>query len=496
MSHVRINAQVLTGATCARVEIPVILLGSDDGLMALEPLVDYLLSNSQARSLSWMRKVCQSVGLLLDYMEANHSNFERPVSLFESFAQRIYSGTIGEDGRDPSGLYWLPRRSATARQLLIALSDFSDAMHRQIGTTPLNPWREATSYEQRLNWAAFVNKSERSFLGHLDTRAEGTEAAKAARNTKLRRTPVGDHGSTKAFPEKRLEDLLFKGFMVPGRQDNPNLLDRYDWRGICLTLLLNGGGLRDCEPFHIWVHDVIADPQDPSVALVRVYHPIEGAAPKDFRGANGRYLANREAYLVARHPGYVPRNKATGNYHAGWKNPKLSDSSQNYLHVHWFPRDMGRLFLQAWKLYMYQRLHARIGADKHPFLFVSFRGAQHGEPYTIDAFRDAHARAVKRIGLVPGKMNGTTEHGHRHAYGQRISSANPGERVIQSGLHHRSAESQMVYTEPTIERVTNALAKAADALAAGDKPPMKLDIEALMHAEREEKNCYVQQNAK
>ncbi len=496
MSHVRVNAKVLSDATGAMAELPVILLADGGQISALGPLVDYLLANSQARSLSWMRKVCQAVGLLLDYMEVNQSNFERPHALFDTFAQRVYSGTIGEDGRDPSGLYWLPRRSETARQLLSVLSDFSDEMHRHRGTEPLNPWREATSYEQRLGWAAFVNKSERSFLGHLDSRAEATEAAKTARSTRLRRTPVGDRAQTKAFPENRLEDLLFTGFMVPGMQQCPDIVARYDWRGICLTLLLNGGGLRDCEPFHLWVHDVATDPQDPSVALVRVFHPIDGAAPKDFRGPNGRHMANREAYLAARYPGYGPRNRATGNYHAGWKSPKLSDASQKYLHVHWFPRGMGRLFLQAWKLYMYQRLHARIGADKHPFLFVSFRGAQRGEPYTIDAFRDAHARAVRRIGLVPAKMGGTTEHGHRHAYGQRISSVDPGERVIQSGLHHRSAESQAVYTEPSIERVTRVLTDATDSLATGGGLPMNFDLDAVLHAEREEQKCYAQQNAK
>lgn len=496
MSHVRVNAKVLSDSTGASVEIPVLLLADGERTRVLEPLVDYLLANAHARSWSWMRKVCQAVGLLLDYIEVNQSSFERPQALFDAFAKRVYSGTIGEDGRDPSGLYWLPRRSETARQLLSVLSDFSDAMHSQLGTTQLNPWRNATSYEQRLRWAAFVNKSERSFLGHLDTKATASEAAKTARNTRLRRTPLGDSAKTKAFPDARLEELLFQGFLVPGRQQNQDVVERYDWRGICLTLLLNGGGLRDCEPFHLWVHDVTADPQDPSVALVRVFHPEDGAAPRDFRGPNGRHMPNREAYLAAKHPGYGPRNRATGNYHAGWKNPKLSDASQKYLHVHWFPRDMGRLFLQAWKLYMYQRLQARIGAHKHPFLFVSFRGDQRGEPYTIDAFRDAHARAIKRIGLEPSKMNGTTEHGHRHAYGQRISSTAPGERVVQAGLHHRSAESQAVYTEPSIERVTRVLSEVTDSLAAGGGMLMNFELDAVLRAEREEQKCYAPKNVR
>ena len=71
MSHVRVNSKVLTDATGASTVIPVILMADGDSVVVLEPLVDYLLANSQARSLSWMRKVCQAVGLLLDYMEVN-----------------------------------------------------------------------------------------------------------------------------------------------------------------------------------------------------------------------------------------------------------------------------------------------------------------------------------------------------------------------------------------------------------------------------------------
>jgi hypothetical protein len=142
------------------------------------------------------------------------------------------------------------------------------------------------------------------------------------------------------------------------------------------------------------------------------------------------------------------------------------------------------MFLQAWKLYMYQRMRARIGADKHPFLFVSYRGAQRGEPYTIDAYRDAHERAVRRIGLVPAKMNGTTEHAHRHAYGQRTRRGEVDNIVTQRGLHHKSIESQAVYTEPSIAQVTHALEAATDALDAGKAMAMVNVLDAFMLAER------------
>jgi integrase len=489
MTHVRVTASVITDETGIRAKIPVILVEEGGRRIALEPLVDYLIANYQAKSLAWMNKLCQVVEMLLDYMAANHVHFDKPEDLFEMFTQRVYTGTIGEDGRDPSNLYWFPKRTKTARQLLTTLSEFSDWMHRKYGAMPLNPWRDATLFEQRLNWAAFINKTQRSFLGHLDSYADAAVAAKQARNTRQRKAPTGDSGGTKAFPDDRFMELLFVGFTVPGKQDSPDIVERYDWRGICIAILLHWGGLRISEPFHLWVSDVTNDPLKPDEAYVRVYHPIDGAAPKDFRGPDGRYLPNREAYLRARYPGYRPRHKETGNRKAGWKNSKLDDTTQNFMHVHWLPAGIGgSLFMQAWKLYMYQRMRARIGADHHPFLFVSFRSPQHGEPYTIDAYRDAHARAVRRIGLTPAKMNGTTEHGHRHAYGQRARRGAVDNIVTQKGMHHKSIESQSVYTEPSISEVTAALEKANEILSSGQSLPMVPDIETLVLAVRKRRS--------
>src|SRR5208337_4529426 len=237
MNYVRVHAKVVTDDTGIQTEIPVILIEHDGRIFEFEPLVDYFLANVQAKSLSWMQKLCQGVEMLLDYMAANYTYFNKPADLFETFAQRVSTGTIGEDGRDPSGLYWLPKRTKNARQILMLLSTFSDWMNRKFGAKPLNPWREATTYEQRLNWAAFINHSQRSFLGHLDSYAEAAEAAKQARNVLLRRTPSGDHGGTKAFPDDKLKELLFEGFKSPGKQDRQDIVERYDWGGICITIL-------------------------------------------------------------------------------------------------------------------------------------------------------------------------------------------------------------------------------------------------------------------
>lgn len=487
MSHVRAKAKVINDNTGASVTMPVILVDEGGGKVGtLQPLVDYFLAH-QTKSASWMDKVCQAVGMLLDYIDANQGNFDTAEALFASFAQKVYSGTVGENGTDPSGLYWLGKRTDNANALLSALSQLSDWMHREFGVKQLNPWRMATTYEQRINWAAFVHKSSHSFLGHLDDYAGASEAAKQARSVLQRRTPMGDKGETKAFPDDRFMELLFVGFAVPGKQNSPDIVERYNWRDICITILMHWGGLRVSEAFHLWVHDVMPNPEKPDEAIVRVYHPIEGAAPKDKRAPDGRFYPNRETYLKANYPSYLPRHKAEGNQRTGWKNPRLS-SQQNYRFVHWLPAGYGgRLFMQAWKLYTYQLMRAQIGANKHPFLFVSFRGEQRGEPYTIDAYRDAHARAVRRIGMEPAKFNGTTHHGHRHAYGQRTRRGGVDPLVTQRGLAHKSIESQEVYTAPSIEDVTRTLEEATGAMELGQQLPMSLDLESVIYAERKER---------
>lgn len=491
MHHVRVTAQVIRDDTGVKLAIPVILINQNDQLQPLKPLIDYLIENYDARSRSWMVKLCQAVEMLLDYTAINHPYFDKPEDLFKAFSQRVYSGTIGEDGKDPSGLYWFPKSTKTARQLLNGLSEFSEWMHDELGVQPLNPWREATSYEQRLNWAAAIQKSKKSFLGHLDSRTKISTAAKQARQIRHRRIPSGDPGNTKAFPDDQFMKLLLVGFTVPGKDDHPDLVERYDWRGICITILMHWGGLRVSEPFHLWVHDVMTHPLRVGEALVRVYHPIDGAAPKDFKGANKKDLPNREAYLKARHPGYRPRNKETGTRFAGWKNPRLDNAEEGFMHVHWLPTGVApRLFLHAWKLYMYQRMRAGLGADRHPFLFVSFRDEQRGEPYTIDSFRDAHKRAIRRIGLIPRKRYGTTHHGHRHAYGKRTARGGVSDLVTQKGLHHNSIESQQVYKEPMIDEVTRILERATEALAAGETLPMVNEFDGLMLAERSEERHY------
>lgn len=479
MNYTKVLSRTVIDNTGNVVEIPTLLVEHEGDISPLWSLHNYLIKK---RNMSKTKRdrLLQAIGLLLDYMEANYS-CQEPQELFASFSQAINSGTINEDGNDPSGLYWLPKTSQTANHLLYELSTFSDWMHKEYGTNPLNPWREATKYEERLNWAAYIHKSYNSFLGHLDNLNEIPETAKRAREVMKRKTPSGDR-QVKFFPEDKISELLLEGFKTPGKEDSSDPVEKYNWRDIAITILLHGGGLRLSEPFHIWVSDVQVDPRDPDSALVRVYHPEEGKPPQDLKIPDGKKVNNRAAYLNLKY-GLLPRNKMIGLRHAGWKKSKLDDSQQKYMHVHWFPSYWGKLFKKAWEMCLLKRIREDI-PDNHPFLFVSFRGASRGKMYSIKSFIKSHKKAVEKIGLTVGKMLGTTPHGHRHAYGQRLQMGDLDEHTIQKAMHHKSPESQEVYTEPTIDQVTRKLAQSSQALENGQQLPMNVDLEAWFNQEQ------------
>ncbi|MDA8347038.1 MAG: hypothetical protein M0Z66_16465 [Thermaerobacter sp.] len=162
MAHVTVIAKVVGDNTGIVAEIPVIL--TDYG--PLMPLVRYIMAIKYVRSASTITKIAQSVGLLLDYMDANHDCYDDPRELFAGFVQRLYTGTVSDDGQDPSGLYWNGRTPSVVRQMVMQLSAFSDWMAKEQDTQPFNPWRQATHAEEMLAWAAWHHKRDRAFLAH------------------------------------------------------------------------------------------------------------------------------------------------------------------------------------------------------------------------------------------------------------------------------------------------------------------------------------------
>ncbi|GHE73648.1 integrase [Camelimonas fluminis] len=447
MASVRVVAQIVEDNTGVASHIP--LLMTEEG--EFSSLTDYLLIlHTNGRSTSTLEKIVRAVAMLLDYMEANADAFKNPEKLFQAFVRRLYSGTVSEAGLDPSGLYWVPVSEATVRERINALTGFTDWLATNWGTKPLNPLHKATPHEERLHYAAWFRRNQNDFLGHIKDKSIST-TVKRARSIKGRTLLAKTEDDAISFPTAKFEALFTQG--VGGAKD-----PRVALRDKLILILMHGAGLRISEAMLLWVTDVFENPADPSQALVRIYNEREGAAPEGWKSRMGE--RTRKAYLKEMF-GRIPRCDMTGTQHLGWK-AKLVDDRDGYLIAQWFPVDFGRVFMFLWKTY----LKYRATADAHhPYAFISFDSKWFGNPYTINAFNQNYAAGLLRIGLEPNKAVGLDPHGHRHNYGRRLTQADIDPLIRKKCLHHKSLQSQMVYTLPGNQDVSNMLNAASEQLA-------------------------------
>jgi len=445
MEVVKVSATIVTDDTGASLKLPVLL--SEQGV--IEPVLDYLLHHQHDRSLSWMNRVVQASMLLIRYMEANSDCFSDPSSLFRNFSQRLYTGTINEDGLDSSELYWLPRSTPTSNTLIGALTGFTDWLSIHQSVSHMNPLHPSDSYSKQLSYAAWFRKNAFDFLGHIQSTSI-SETANKVRNMKSRRQLNKVGLDAVGFPEKSFQEFFLHG--MGGHEDR-----RCAVRDQLILLLMHGAGIRESEPMHLYVQDVYVDQSDSNNAIVRLYHPEEGKAPDKWKDRDGS--SSRATYLKSEFC-LLPRNRVQGTLHAGWKGVVV-DHAENYMQLHWFPHDFGTLFKSLWDEYM----HYLCMIDRsHPFAFVSFHPRFIGKPYTINAFKDSYHRSLRRIGLSPSKAEGLTPHGHRHAYGRRLQMTGIDPVIIRKALHHSSINSQVVYTSPSIKDVSRALSSSSHRL--------------------------------
>lgn len=469
MEYTRVTAKVITDNSGVYSEIPILL--TEHG--ALMPLLDYLLAHQHDRSQAWANKVVQATSLLLDYMTANENCFADPRELFRNFVQRLYTGTIGDNGDDLSGLFWLPKSEANVRQLLNSLNGLADWLadeDQYSKVKHMNPLRKADGYEQRLNYMAWHKRNQHDFLGHTKKTKATSEAAKQARNIRSRHNLSVQAGDDEApaFPEERFMELL-DAFT---RKANGKPRHRgAALRDMLITLLLHGTGARESEPFHLYIQDVFEDPtpyvdedtgEIHEVAMVRLYHPEEGISPDKWKSRTGN--RTRAAYLKSQYC-MSPRNKIIGTQHAGWKSKVVNSRRDKYMHMWWFPREYGVLFWRLWNAYMRELTIIKAHRQHHPFAFVSFEKNHLGQPYTLQAYRDAYVLALRRMGLKPSKYDGLSAHGHRHAMGQRLTKAKVNPLFIMRVLHHKSLASQLVYTQPGVSDVSQQLNDASKLLS-------------------------------
>jgi site-specific recombinase XerD len=415
------------------------------------PLLRFFLETGKARKLPAQRSHAGSVRLLLDYLAASGTAIDTagPEAL-RDFVHALTAGTVDERGADRRGLFWRGVSLEVARGHLQRVSAFADWFTSRTGATHLNPWHEGSDADRRAAQRRYTRRSSFDFLAHLAARPEHGASAVRARSVQLPSSPA-PRGDIDAFEEAHFARFLRDGWRWRSTKRYEGSAHRL--RDLLISILLHAGGLRSCEVFHLFVGDVVPDPNRPGHALVWMFHPERGEAP----AAPGRAWRDREHYLRDRF-NLLPRTLVAGRFHAGWKNLALTDSRRKAAQVVWHPTSWGSTF---WSLYGdYLRLRSDDGT--HPYLFVSERPAQKGQPYTLSSFRSAQPRAVQRAGLAYGKHEGTSPHGHRHAYVKRLTDGGLDRRHIARAVRHRELASQDAYNRPTHADVDAAVRAASD----------------------------------
>lgn len=436
-----VTSKVVTDNTGASISIPILM--TPEG--PIRSLIDYALS--VRRSLSWQEKLLRAVKLFLEYLVANTDTPEEKWRIFRNFSSALRLGTIDPITKeDPSCLFWPSHKIEEVNLIIRQLSEFFDWLGHKDRESNLNfnPEYLGTRYDQRVVEQAYQFRRNKAFLGHGWSNNPKYNRGKLIRGE---RAPKVFQSRPPMFPEDNFEELLFKGFKVAGK---------YDYRGMLISLMLYGGGLRVCEPFHLYMADVQPHWDNPDVAFLTIHHPSLGSAPNHWKNHLGQ-RGSRQEYL-ANQFGMAPRHVIRGKIHAGWKHPALD--GRWYMQVYWLPEIYGEWFLQIWQRYMEQVASIE---RNHPFAWINI-GRDAGGIYTISKYQKALENAVERIGLVFGKTYGTTAHGSRHAYAQRARRGGIDPIIIQRIMHHCSPDSQLVYTQPEIHEAIAAIQNGAQRL--------------------------------
>lgn len=420
-------------------EIPLLL--TRDG--PIEQLLDYLITHWDTRSTTWMWKVTKSVREFLEYATAC-KNTQDERDLFQTFRHRLITGTISAvDATDLTGLWWSARTARQTSTIIIHLTDFFNwwAMRNPGAKNPATNW-SGSLYDRRLAEAAYTYRRNKAFLGHTwspQLEASNHQSGKSFHG-KLH-APTSIEEEKPPFPEERILDLIFKGFKIG---------NRYNYRDMLITLLLNGAGFRTSEPFHMFMWDVTEDPVRKGQALVLIHHPSAGNAPPDESWLNpsGKQRAGTRAAYLIEHHGLTPRNWQLSTNGSGWKGGLHETRFGGYYkQAYWFIPEFGMLFWELWNIYIEQVALIDPITRNHPYAWINTMHPPIGAEFKIGKYIASHAAAVRRIGLEPSMQLGTTPHCHRRAYAQRLRKSGFSAKLIRLFMHHVHEESQHVYTQ-------------------------------------------------
>ena len=214
------------------------------------------------------------------------------------------------------------------------------------GSTPLNPKRPATLTEQIAGWRQVDRRRAHALLGYAVDRRTIAKHVRTTYSVGIPRKELRSPSEEpETFPDGAIGELLHEGFVKQHTRDDQPRHVRLHLKDVLISLLLHGAGLRLSEPFHLYVSDIEVEPEHPERALVRLYHPEQGEAPKDYVDpVTGRYRGgDREEYLRERWR-LKPRTLEAARYHAGWKDLLLMNERKKYALAHWFPTQWGENF--------------------------------------------------------------------------------------------------------------------------------------------------------
>ncbi|WP_127019275.1 gamma-mobile-trio recombinase GmtY [Rheinheimera mangrovi] len=390
------------------------------------------LERNRYKSPSWHERSAFAVELLLRFIQTQQNHAVSATELLRSFVNCLCFGTIETDGTDQTALYWLARRVDDSNTLLGHINAYCDYLDEVNGQDlpKLNPWRKATTAEEKMLWCAYYRRSANCFLNYLYQ--PDKEQMRRVRSVHSLANPLIQIESVFRFPEEVFGKLLKYGFQ---HQDGSA-----DYGSILILLLMHFGGLRLSECFQIFTHDISIN-LSTQASTVKVFHPSAGASPDPLFG-------NRRQYLITKYR-MQPRNDyhRTHTLYSGWKNPLLTNKDYSFT-VLFFPETAAQLFTQYLQLYL-----NNLPEINHPYLISN----SSGRPDTKRNFIKKYQVALSRIGLKIAKHDGLSPHGHRHSYGYRLAEAGFSQIEIQKAMHHKSPESCLVYIKPTESEVRDKI---------------------------------------
>ncbi|MEN0037964.1 MAG: gamma-mobile-trio recombinase GmtY [Cellvibrio sp.] len=448
LNKLKIKAVVSVGLNDKKIKIPVVHI-QNHGVLASH--VRYLIDKS-THSQSWMRKSVRAIILLLNYIEKNTSLVKNPRQLFEGFFKALELGTNNEERVEENELNWKAREPKDAKELASHVHQFLEYIldNDCIEIFSVSELLKNYCPEKGLSYAAYQHKKNNAFMPYLYNQFLGKPGFN--KFSKFSGENPSSAIKTYAFSEDLFMPLLTQGFKV----GDSGTWNDWNFRDILITILLHCGGLRESEPFHLYITDISEDPTRKGVALVKLHHPSLGKSPKDF-GKTKKRFATRQEYLWEMY-GLKPRNESTvKSYHAGWKELALDNDKEKYCYVQWFPTSSGALFLEIWRLYLKTQYSIAGDIARHPFAFTN----RHGMPASLSNYIRAHGIAINKIGYEVQKEQGTTPQAHRHAYGTRLRKAGLSPIFTKKAMHHKSISSQQVYTQPSQEELNKQLSIAS-----------------------------------